>query len=282
MKQYDSIKIDLQKFLKKNRNLEHNEIYDHFVKLGYKKRSLQRWVSVLLKKKTLKRKVGSGRVATKATSKTITKVKNLFNHRDGRSQRRVAAKFGCTQQYISHILKRRSKIKCFKKIKKPAMTVKQLKKTRPKCRKVIEKFEKLDFVIDDESYFTLSHSTLPGNDRFYSSDIQKTPRDVKYKFKSKHEKKILVCFAISPKGMSEPYFVPSGLAVNQKVYLEECVKKRLIPFINKNYPKGGYVFWPDSASSHYANSVVNFLKSEKVNLLPKYLNPAKCSRSKAY
>ena len=91
MKQYDSIKIDLQKFLKKYRNLERNEIYEHFIKLGYKKRSLQRWVSILLKKKTLKRKVGSGRVAKIATSKTITKVKNLFNHRDGRSQRRAAA-----------------------------------------------------------------------------------------------------------------------------------------------------------------------------------------------
>ena len=80
--------------------------------------------------------------------------------------------------------------------------------------------------------------------------------------------------------MSEPYFVPSGLAVNQKVYLEECVKNRLIPFINKKYPTGGFVFWPDLASSHYAKSVVNFLKSEKVNLLPKDLNPASVPKAR--
>ena len=65
--------------------------------------------------------------------------------------------------------------------------------------------------------------------------------------------------AISPKGMSQIYIRPSGLAVNQEVYLNECIIKRLMLFIEKHYKKHKYVFWPDLASSNYAHSVTNWL-----------------------
>ena len=155
------------------------------------------------------------------------------------------------------ILKNRTKVRCYKKQKKTDLTEQQKKAARPKCRRILEKNNGLDFIIDDESYFTLTHSVQPGNDSFYSDDIKNTQDHVKYNFKAKFEKKLLVYLCISPKGMSDPYFVPSGLAIRQDVYLENCIKKHLIPFINKYYLDGGYVFWPDLASSHYANSVQN-------------------------
>ena len=81
----------------------------------------------------------------------------------------------------------------------------------------------------------------------YFIQVTLTPENVKYKFQEKYPQKLLVYLAISPKGVSKPFFVPSGLAVNQKVYLESCVKKVLEPFIQKHYKQGKYVFWPDLA-----------------------------------
>jgi hypothetical protein len=52
------------------------------------------------------------------------------------------------------------------------MTPAQKAATRPKCRKILEKYNDLDFLLDDESYFTLSNSSLPGNDRFYSFNVR--------------------------------------------------------------------------------------------------------------
>ena len=46
-------------------------------------------------------------------------------------------------------------------------------------------------------------------------------------------------------GKDTPYIVPSGLAVIQQIYLEECVEKRLKPMIEKYYFGDDYVFWPD-------------------------------------
>ena len=44
----------------------------------------------------------------------------------------------------------------------------------------------------------------------------------KIPYQKKFEKKLVVWLVFSEKGMAEPYFIPSGLAVNQIIYLEEC------------------------------------------------------------
>jgi hypothetical protein len=93
---------------------------------------------------------------------------------------------------------------------------------RPKFGKLCKTYKKSDFIIDDESYFTLSNSALAGNDSYYSNDRNQTPDVVKDYDKAKYEPKVLVWLVISPKGMSKPYFRPSGMAVNQEIYLNEC------------------------------------------------------------
>ena len=128
--------------------------------------------------------------------------------------------------------------------------------------------------MDDESYFTLAHTSINGNDRFYTSDFDSTPASVKYTQTEKFKKKLLVYVCFSEKGIAKPYFIPSGLAVNQTIYLEECIKKTLIPFIEQHHSDGKYVFWPDLASSHYAKSVIAYLREKKVNFVEKIDNPA--------
>lgn len=129
---------------------------------------------------------------------------------------------------------------------------------RTKCGRLYAKLRENLCIMDDESYFTFSGSTCSGNRSFYSNDVTDTPAEHKYRTKAKYEKKLLVWLCFSEKGFAQPYFLPSGLAVNQKIYLDECIVKRLIPFINAHHSDGKYLFWPDLASSHYAKSVVNF------------------------
>jgi hypothetical protein len=65
------------------------------------------------------------------------------------------------------------------------------------------------------------------------NDLSLTPDSVSSKYCTKYEKKVLVYLVMSPKGMCTSYFRPSGLAINQDVYLEDCIKKKLVPFIQK-------------------------------------------------
>ena len=126
----------------------------------------------------------------------------------------------------------------YKRTKRADRTPIQRLVARPKCRQLYLKSRKQQFIIDDESYFTLSNANLSGNDTFYSSDRNMTDNDVKYYDKAKYEEKVLVWLAVSHAGFSEFYIVPSKMAFNQTVYLEECLIKRLLSFIKK-YHKGG-------------------------------------------
>jgi hypothetical protein len=101
---------------------------------------------------------------------------------------------------------------------------------------------------------------------------------VKNKFKAKFEEKILVWVAISPRGKSKALFFKSGLAINQSIYKEQCLDKGLLPFIDKYYPRGGYVFWPDLASSHYKKRLQS-LEKQRYRICAENTQSGKCSKS---
>ena len=111
----------------------------------------------------------------------------------------------------------------------------QVSKLQTCCGRLCRKFYGCDFIIDDESFshsdFTFSHSDKNSNVGYWSSNPKAVSCGVKYKSKAKFEKKMLVWLTVSSRGISTPYFVPSGLAVKQNVYLKECIIKRLMPFI---------------------------------------------------
>jgi len=95
---------------------------------------------------------------------------------------------------------------------------------QPKCGRMYQKYRQHEFVMDDESYFTLSNTTLTGSNTYYSSDRRLTPTDVSYWEKAEFEEKILLWIVVSTKGIGQVYIAPSKQAINQHVYLESVLK----------------------------------------------------------
>jgi hypothetical protein len=75
-------------------------------------------------------------------------------------------------------------------------------------------------------------------------------------------------------GAQRHFFFKSGLAINQFVYRDKCLKKSLIPFLRKYHSHDRYVFWPDLASAHYARTVQDYFNSQRVPFVQRKLNPA--------
>ena len=61
------------------------------------------------------RKPGSDRIAKKMTKSNITKLKAMFDHKDGVTQAQAANKFKCHQSFITKTLARHTDIQCRKK-----------------------------------------------------------------------------------------------------------------------------------------------------------------------
>jgi transposase len=232
-------------------------------------RLIKRWESGI----PSSRKPGSGRPAKIMTRKNIERLKDCVNDQTGVATRELGQKFKCDHSYIVKTLKNKTDIRYRKRIKVPFRTEAQKEVCQPRCRRILLKNRHREVIMDDESYFTLSNSDKNSNAGFWTNDVQSTPDEVKFKTKQKYEQKAMLWIAISPRGISQPFLVPSGLAVNQHIYLKECIIKRLIPFIKKYHSDDNYVFWPDLASSHYAKSVISHLREEKVNFVEKEDNP---------
>ncbi len=114
---------------------------------------------------------------------------------------------------------------------------------------------------------------MPGNVRYYTNDKSECPDSVRFLGKEKYPKKLLVWIAISNKGMSKPLFRPQGsVAIKTPIYINECLKKRLLPFIKKYHQDSNYLFWSDLASAHYSNLTIRWM-NENINFVDKDCNP---------
>ena len=261
-------------YLEKNPNQTKKLIVDHFVNEGHSKSTIY---DIIIRKESGFsdiRRVGSGRPAKIFDKKGLVKLKRLVDHRDGIYQKKLATKFKCSQQYISKTLKESLKINLRKKSNIPSRTPIQQAEAKRKCSILYRKYGNFEWILDDESYFTLTHATINNNDIYYSSDQNLTPASIKYRPRKKFEEKCLVWLAMSAKGISKPFICKSGMAIDQHVYLEQCIQARLVPFIHEHHSKSNYVFWPDLASSHYAETVLDFMIENRVNHVDKVDNPA--------
>ena len=93
------------------------------------------------------------------------------------------------------------------------------------------------------------------------------------KTKSNIPKKFLVWQALCSCGDRSSNFVTSG-TINSEIYVKECLRKRLLPFINKH--RGSAFFWPDLASCHYSKMALDWYKDNNINFVPKEANPSNC------
>lgn len=112
---------------------------------------------------------------------------------------------------------------------------------------------------------------IPGTEYFAKVHGQHISENESVQQKTKFAKKYLVWQAIAEDGdVSEP-FITTG-TINQHIYLEECLRKRFLPFLESKRDKGKILFWPDLASAHYAHSVTTFMKEQNINFVPKKIN----------
>ena len=106
---------------------------------------------------------------------------------------------------------------------------------------------------------------------FYSSNCSSSQHQVSKE--KKFEPKVMIWMALSSKDVSDVYVHKSKQAVRQATYLDECINKRLLPFIEKYHHDGNYIFWPDLASAHYSTAVQQRLEEKNVPFVSREDNP---------
>jgi hypothetical protein len=263
-------------FYKNNRHRGKAYTVNHFRDQKIGRSTIYKIINRVDEEKSLERLPGSGRplklskskidkfieenVCT--VSKSFTKLgKKLGVHRD--TAKSYLIKYG--------VLKEKRKI-----VPKSneSQKVKQKKCLNKLRRGSLKPSLSVQIIEDDESYFTLDGSNNYGNEYYFSHPSLETPENVKFIYKEKFQSKVLVWIAISPRGLSQPYIVQTkGFAINSNIYVNECIKGKLVPFIKKCYSDNNYIFWPDLASCHYARDTIAAFNELKIRYVPKGENP---------
>lgn len=213
-----------------------------------------------------------GRKPTKMTARKLKQFKKLADGWTG-SQRELAAKFNICDRYCRELLEK-FKIKAWKRRDSPKSTpeqfARQMARLKIMTNELVPVNGLIDIIEDDESYFSLSGK---GNKYFLASSPENLPIEKKTKPRAKFEARLCVWIAISRKGHSDPFFVPANCAVNSEIYRNQCIEKRLVPFITENYQNHRYLFWPDGASCHYHRETIKTLEKFEVEFVKKNQNP---------
>jgi hypothetical protein len=263
----------VKKLFVKNPQMKNNEIVNHFVKEGMARSTVYNAVNRHLNDQPIQDKKRSGRPSSWTTSNKA-KLKRLVKNRKSVSQRLLGLKFQKHHRTIGRQIKK-MKIKNYAREKTPKYTDLQALKAKKISRKLVNQLYKSNspIIMDDEKYFTFDGDNMPGNKRYYTDDKDNCPDDVRFIGKEKFPKKLLMWIAISDRGMSQPLFrFQKAEAIKSSIYIEECLEKRLLPFIHKHYPDFNYLFWPDLASAHYSKETVAWME-ENVYFVEKSSNP---------
>lgn len=217
----------------------------------------------------------SGRKIGSFNKTTDNKVRKLIDSKRSLSIRDIAKKCGISHTNVQEI-KLRHNLKTYKKRRIAKRSQKQQAVAKTRARKLYEQilvnFEGC-ILMDDETYVKLDGATLPGP-QFYTKKVGETVDDSISSIPiEKFGEKVLVWQGICSCGKRTSSFFTKG-TVNSEIYINECLKKRVLPFIKKH--KGNILFWPDLASAHYSKNTLNWYKENNVNFVEKNMNPPNC------
>ena len=244
----------------------------HFVAMGMVKGSIYR----ILNRTGMKRVLGSGGHNIKMNQADRKRLKINVNHKTGVSQRKLGSKFNVSQMTISRTIKDLG-IKYFKRKRAPKSTPKQVEDQKKRLsalrRGPLKPTAPEEIVMDDEAYFTLDGSGMPGNSGFYTSDKSTTPISIKCYGKKKFPERVMVWCAISQRGVSKVFVLERGERMNHIIYTK-ILRSHLLPFIDDKYEsRAQIVFWPDLATCHYHKDVITWLANEQITTITKQQNP---------
>lgn len=218
------------------------------------------------------RSKGQGRKPGPVNKNLHQKIIRSFKQNPGLSNRKRAERLG-TSEWMVRKTKKRAAYNTYKAIKVPNRNEKQSKVVKSRARKlydeVLTKFNGC-IVMDDETYVKVDPKQIPGQMFYVARKRLGVPDKYKFVQVCKYGKKLLIWQSICSCGMKSKAFVTTG-TMKSDVYINECLQKRLLPFIKHH--ESPVKFWPDLASCHYSNASISWFRRNEIDFIPREMNP---------
>lgn len=255
----------------KDNNFDRLATVKHFIAENMNERTIRRVVERFLKNGQIEYNKNSGPKPSILTTGNLNKIKKRYVENPNISVRQCATQLKIKKSNIQNAKKKLNIITRKKKIA-PKYINDQENRAEKACmklyRKVVPSGGSKFIVMDDETYVPCDPEQIPGNDYYNIVEGAEVDKSVMIKHKQKFYKKFGVWQAMAQDGNVSKSYVFTG-TINAQIYLEKCIRPILIPFIRQYNENHDVLFWPDLASSHYADIIRTELNEKNINFVSK-------------
>jgi predicted transcriptional regulator len=239
--------------------------------LGIVQSTVSRVIKRYYETLSIERKEKCGQNGWSISDQDHKRVVKVFKRNPNASVRDVAKKLNLSKSFAQRA-KEREGLHTYKVQKAPNRDERQNTVGKSRARKLYTQMltKPHCLIMDDETYVKADFRQLPGLLFFTAQHKFDVPEEVRKQKLSKFAKKYMIWQAICSCGKRSAPFVTTG-TVNGEIYLKECLQKRLLPLLKQH--EGPTIFWPDLASCHYSNDVLEWYEANGVTFVPKDMNP---------
>lgn len=234
-----------------------------------------RWVAKFQSgQQQLKDAARPGRPVTSTTPKNVEKIRELLKTDARLTVRQLSRMTGLSLSRVHLILKKHLKVKKINARWIPHLLSEDQKKARvtmaKKLLKMYPKFSKKSFtnlITGDETWVHYFEPKRKVSNKIWATKNARRPSIAK---RTRTVKKVLYAMFFSSSGLAIQIAVPKGRTVTGRFY-KNVVLKQLKKYYKQRRPVTGLKYvrlLHDNAPAHKAAIVTDFLKSEKVTVLP--------------
>ena len=238
----------------------------HFKEAGKRRTSVQRIIKKFIETGIRQHVKPPGRPATQSSLRNVNRVIELIRINPTISVMETVDTLNITKKGVQ-LCRKKAGIKSWQ-VKKAGLGDQEQKiRAQVNCRVMSTLFQQFKLIIiDDESYVPLNPKLIPGQGFVSAQSKEKMlrlPDDVLFQTKKRlyARDQFMVWQALSEDGTACDPYIMTG-TMNGEIYTNQCLKKRLIPWIESKGVKFEEVlFWPDMSRVHYKKCAQDYLKS---------------------
>lgn len=231
---------------------------------GFSRRTIENTVRRFRETGTTKDRPRSGRPATATTPIITRSIRDKIRHNPKRSLRKVAKELNISEKTVRNYVKKRLGLQPIKLQKSHALTDDSKQKRLQRCRELLKRFkpvDTLDILFTDEKLFTVEQSFNHQNDRIWSKSVKDANNNGRYVSRKGHPASVMVWAGVTATGKTPLVFVDQGVKVNSQNYLNDILKKHVLPWSQTHFAGRNWTFQQDSAPAHKAKVVQAWCKN---------------------
>lgn len=201
----------------------------------------------------------SGRPKTATNPQIVKRIREKIRRNPKRSIRQMAKDENISATSMRRIVHKNLQKYPYKIQKAHGLTQKMMDTRKSRCKELLKRFptpaRASSILFTDECLFTVEQFVNHQNDRVLAGSLQEASQKGRIASRTAHPQAIMAFGAVTGDGKMPLVFIDQGVKVKSQNYLDDVLKKEVLPWANSHFKGQQWTYQQDSAPAHKARIV---------------------------